>query len=341
MLLAAELSIGIRVDGIARLDVQSALWESRSLVKTYGIRGTVHLFPTRELPLWLAALRRRVEVNEEKRLARFGLSRSRIDALVSAIGQALNGAQLTTRQLGDEVARRVGAWAIQTTVPAFGGAFPAWRLALGWAAATGRLCFGPNAGTEATYVRPDQWLGQLSEVDPEKALAEVFRRYLRAYGPVSVKDFAQWFYLPGRDARELAASLKDELVEVDVEGYRAVLLASDVSMPVVSPTDSVHLLPHFDCYVRGLFPRECVVGEWSARTAGGTGTVPLLLVEGRIGGVWKQQVQRGRLEVRVEPFRPLTPMQRDALEREVTRLGEFLTLPASCTLGSVDVRPHL
>src|SRR5438093_13019820 len=37
---AAELSVGIRVGGVTRGDVQAALWETRLLVKTFGIRGT-------------------------------------------------------------------------------------------------------------------------------------------------------------------------------------------------------------------------------------------------------------------------------------------------------------
>ena len=56
---AAELSVGIRVDGVTRNDVQAALWENRTLVKTYGIRGTIHLFPSDELPLKFGRLRLR------------------------------------------------------------------------------------------------------------------------------------------------------------------------------------------------------------------------------------------------------------------------------------------
>src|ERR1700737_4919104 len=54
---SAELSLGLRVDGITQSDVRSALWTQRSLVKTYGLRGTLHIFPSHELPMWLAALR--------------------------------------------------------------------------------------------------------------------------------------------------------------------------------------------------------------------------------------------------------------------------------------------
>lgn len=50
---AAELSIGIRVAGITRDHVRDALRERRSLVRTYGPRGTVHLFPADELGMWL------------------------------------------------------------------------------------------------------------------------------------------------------------------------------------------------------------------------------------------------------------------------------------------------
>lgn len=53
---AAELSVGLRVEGANRTHVRSALWETHELVKTFGPRGTVHLLPARELPLWTAAL---------------------------------------------------------------------------------------------------------------------------------------------------------------------------------------------------------------------------------------------------------------------------------------------
>ena len=36
--------------------MQRALWEDRTLVKTWAMRGTLHLLPAGELPLWHAAL---------------------------------------------------------------------------------------------------------------------------------------------------------------------------------------------------------------------------------------------------------------------------------------------
>src|SRR5205085_9907121 len=56
VLSAAELSIGRRVAGATRADVQRALWEDRTLVKTFGPRGTIHLLSAADLPMWTGAL---------------------------------------------------------------------------------------------------------------------------------------------------------------------------------------------------------------------------------------------------------------------------------------------
>ena len=56
VLSAAELSIGRRVAGATRADVQRALWQERTLVKTFGPRGTIHLLPAADLPMWTGAL---------------------------------------------------------------------------------------------------------------------------------------------------------------------------------------------------------------------------------------------------------------------------------------------
>ena len=53
---AAELSLALRVADTTRADVAAALWDERSLVKTFGPRGTVHLLPAADLSWWLAAL---------------------------------------------------------------------------------------------------------------------------------------------------------------------------------------------------------------------------------------------------------------------------------------------
>src|SRR5271155_4540556 len=56
VLSSAELTAWARVEGLERSAVRRALWEQRTLVKTWAMRGTLHLLPSAELPLWYAAL---------------------------------------------------------------------------------------------------------------------------------------------------------------------------------------------------------------------------------------------------------------------------------------------
>jgi hypothetical protein len=53
---SAELTLWARVEGLEPGAVQRALWSERSLVKTWAMRGTLHLLPAAEFPLWQAAL---------------------------------------------------------------------------------------------------------------------------------------------------------------------------------------------------------------------------------------------------------------------------------------------
>src|SRR5437899_11406063 len=55
---AAELQIAVRVDCTVA-EVRQALWTDRALVKTWLMRGTLHLARADDLPLYTAAMGRR------------------------------------------------------------------------------------------------------------------------------------------------------------------------------------------------------------------------------------------------------------------------------------------
>lgn len=344
MLPAAELSIGVRLESATREDVRRELWERRRLVKTYGLRGTVHLFPSDELGLWLSALRANRRPDEVKWLGQMGLEPAQKEAILAAIGEGLDGRSLTRDELGQEVACRVGAWATDAVSPAFGGRWPRWLVTLGAAANVGLLCFGPNRGNKVTFVRPDQWLGGWEVIDEATALRAVFRRYLSTYGPATPRDFAQWFGLPPSVAHTVMREVIGELEEVEIEGHKAWILAHEVKTSWPRAQDVVRLLPHFDCYLIGCHPRDRLVPEGAKRalTRGGIGNLPVVLVDGIVAGLWEQRQQGRRLQVRVEPFQPMSAAQEQELRAAVARVGKIVEAASvSLTLGAVEARPHL
>src|SRR5262245_43324075 len=94
---AAEHSLALRVAGATRADVTAALWEDRSLVKTFGPRGTVHLLPAADLAWWVAALGSVPRAGSHPDGVR--LLPQETDAVVAALDTALREEDRTTEEL--------------------------------------------------------------------------------------------------------------------------------------------------------------------------------------------------------------------------------------------------
>ncbi|MCG5214746.1 winged helix DNA-binding domain-containing protein [Streptosporangium sp. KLBMP 9127] len=342
VLSAAELSVGLRLPGATRDEVRDALWTGRTLVKTFGPRGTVHLLPTRDLPMWTGALSALPPPgNGHAKDVR--LTPEQTDEVVAAIAAALAAAELTAEELGEEVVAATGPWAGDLVMPAFQGMWPRWRMATAVAAHRGALCFGANRGRRVTYTNPHRWLPGFRPADGRTAQAEVLRRYLHAYGPATPAHFAKWLAASPRWAGELFDSLSGELERVEVEGVTAWVNAGDTAPGEPPAPDGVRLLPYFDAYTVGCHPRELLFPGRAAERAlagGQGGNFPVLLVGGTVAGVWHQRRSGRRIDVTVEPLEALTSRRLRGLEEQVARVGEIMLATPSLTVGTVTVGPH-
>jgi uncharacterized protein YcaQ len=321
---SAELTLWARVSGLEREAVAGALWEDRALVKTWAMRGTLHLMPSEELGLWVAAqgaLKPRHHVGSW--LRHHGLTREQADAMLAAIPRALDGRQLTREALAAEVARITGIDGLDGKLRGGFGDL------LKPAAFRGDLCFAPNEGRNVRFARPDQWLGPWEPMGEDEAVREVTRRYLAAYGPASREALARWFGMPSPagGGRWLEA-LGDEVATVELDGEELVMLASDVeAASAAEPAGVVRLLPAFDHYVVAA-PRDrdaVLPAEHRARVYRPQGWLsPVLLVDGRMAGVWSHERKGDRVAVEIEPFGRLSRAEKDGAEAEAQALAAFL-----------------
>ncbi|WP_307871781.1 winged helix DNA-binding domain-containing protein [Micromonospora sp. U21] len=333
---AAELSVGLRVPGAIRTVVRQALWTDRTLVKTRGPRGTVHLLAAADLPMWTGALSELPVASHEQSL----LTPEQTERVLAAIADALAEAELTTAELTEQVVARTGPWAGDRVMEAFQDKWPRWISAMAAATRGGVICFGPNRGRSTTYTSPARWLPGFAPMGGRAALAELVRHYLYAYGPATPAQFARWLSAPATWAAKLFESL--DLTPVTVEGARAWVAAGDTDFPDDQPA-GLRLLPYFDAYTVGCHPRELLFPAAAADRAlarGQAGNYPVLLVDGTVGGVWHQRRSGRTIHVTVEPLRTLGARRRRALEEQVERVGQILEGTASLTIGAVDVGPH-
>ena len=338
---SSELMLGMRVAEISRLDIREAIWHRRTLVKTVGLRGTLHLIPADEVPTWMAANRLRFPA-EERRYAALGMDIANLRRLADAISDCVGPEPISRPDLERALHDRVGNLAT-TRNQAWSGKFPNWPLAMAWSAAEGRVCYGPGDGGRATYVRLADWSIWRDE-DPMRAGIFVLRRFLYAYGPSTVAEFARWFALELALAKQLFEHLAPEIEEVSVEGSRRFMLSVDADQLESTNPHHVALLPQFDVYVVGIHPRDQLMPAGSPVAELRMGTASpfnVLLVGGRVAGVWERKPKGSSLLVRVDAHVDLTKKQRDAIAGCATHIGEIIGAKGVVEFGPVQLRRHL
>jgi hypothetical protein len=318
---AAALAVRVRSTGLLNDDVERARVQERSIVRTWGQRGTLHLLATADLG-WLLPLFGPVFIaGNRRRYAELGLDEDTLARGVRALRTVLNNQGPLTR---DELVEQLAHHSIRLS----GQARP---YLLQHAALEGIICLGPDRGAKPTYVLLSDWLGQGypgHTLTPESAYAEFAHRYLKAYGPATPEDMAAWSGMPISKTRAAWQRIADQLIEVEIAGQSAWMpktRAAWLDEPPL-PAPVVRLLPGFDTYLLGYKKRDLAVPPQHAKriNAGGGLLNPVLLVDGRAMGTWKTKQQKHRLDVLLQPFNQLPPDLQPGLQAEITDLGRFL-----------------
>jgi hypothetical protein len=328
----ARIALWARLKGLTMEDVGRALYEKRSIVKTWSMRGALHLHRSSELLVVLGGLMATRMLLHRRWIHREGLKEGETTRMAL---NALEDGPLPRSQLADRLSKKLGArtrnwrdggWGVKKV-----GSSLAWYLVQP-AMAQGLVCFGPSNGQEVTFVKVDQWLRERprmpSESEAENALT---RRYLHSFGPADAQDFRAWSGNHLRRIRVVLERIGDELVEVDIDGRRGYLLKKDLSE--LESTEVyrgiVRLLPSFDPFMQGHHDRAHLVDQahYDRVYKDAGWLAPVVLVDGRVAGTWSYQRQPRKLNVDVRGFTPFDVETRTKIEEEARGLSQFLEIP--------------
>jgi len=327
---AATLALRVRSAGLVATDVERARVQERTIIRTWGQRGTLHLLATEDLG-WLLPLFSPVFIaGSQRRRAELGLDEDTCARGIRVIRDVLASQGPLTRA---DIVEQLASHGMRIE----GQARPhlLYRAAL-----EGVICLGPDRGTEPTYVLLSDWVEQGHALPHEAAYAELALRYLGAYGPATPEDMAAWSGLPISSIRAAWRHNVEQLMEVETSGSAAWMLKTRATWLDEPPTADrvVCLLPGFDIYLLGYQKRDLAVPRQHAKriNAGGGILHPALLVDGRAVGTWKCLRKKSHLEVVVEPFDRLAPEVYPGLEAEVADLARFLEVEASLQVTALS-----
>lgn len=319
---AAELALWARVRDITGAEIQRLLWEERTLVKTWAMRGTLHLLVSAELGAFVAAWSATTVKRPPSYYRYHKVTAAELTAIMETTPQVLDATPITREQLADGVAERTGNPNLREVL------LSGWGALLKPSARRGDLCFGPNQGQNVTFVRSDHWLGAWTVPAAMPTLHAFVRRFLTTYGPATLDEFARWWGIDAAQARQLFEALADELTMVNVEGWQAQILTTTLAaIQNSTPSHTVRLLPYFDPYTIAVARHSDALlpAAQKKRVYRAQGWIaPVLLVDGQIAGVWEHALKRERLEVMVTPFASVTSSVKRAIQAEAALLGHFL-----------------
>ena len=280
---AALLSIHARVAGTG-----GSAWEDPSLVQLWGPRFSAYVVAAPDAAV-------------------FSLGRLPVDPA------GLRRAEETANRLDAYLAGRRMAYGEA------GHGMGVQPNSLRYAAPTGRVLMrwdGARRPVVLTVPRP--------QMDPAEARRELARRHLHVFGPSTPEAFAGWAGIKAARGPSTFDALAGELAPVRTPVGDAWILAEDEAAfraPAGPPADA-RLLPSGDTYylLQGT-DRALLVPEADRRGALWTSRVwpGAVLVGGEVVGTWR----RAEAELTIEPWRPLTPAERDAVQAE----AESLPLP--------------
>lgn len=320
---AANLAIRARSTGLAASDIEHTRVIERSVIRTWALRGTLHLVAAEDLD-WLLPLLGPIflRANRARRL-QLGL-----DDETCALGVAALRNLLASR--GPQTRGEIRAALAPLGFALAGQAAP---HLLYYAALEGVICLGPDREDEPTYVLLADWRKPGAALGEEQSRAELARRYLAAYGPAAPEDFIAWSGLPSGSAREGWKRIAQEPVEVAAAGRTLWMLEENAGWldELDESASSVHLLPNFDAYLLGYRDRAFALDPRHAGrvNAGGGMIRPVLLVDGRVAGTWSSKRRGRRMEIVVAPFDNLDPSVLPGLEAEAADVGRFLGMTAT------------
>lgn len=317
---AAWLGVRARSAGLTMADLDAALNERRSIVRSWLMRGTLHLVAAEDFRWLLQLLGPVFSGTGATRQAQLGLDDRLKSRGIVAIREILADAgPLTRYELVERLRKRDIELDPKTQAP-----IHLIRLA----ALQGIVCLGPDRDREATYVLLDDWVPPAPALTRDRALAELGRRYFAAYGPATVEDLAAWSGIAMGEARAAVTGATASLTKVTIQGQLGFILTDRHKRRTMPATPQVRLLPAFDTYLLGYRHRHFAVPLPLQRRLqrGGGWLHPAVVANGLAVGAWSLHKSNGRGRVQIELLGRVSAAVRTRIHAEVTDIGRFLDL---------------
>jgi hypothetical protein len=306
-------------------EVRDALADG-SVVRSWPMRGTLHLVPGEDLGWMVRLAAGRSRSTHIARLAALGVDDDEIDRAQRVLMEEIAGTRVRTRaQLQDR-------WMMEGIDVSGGrGYYLLYLFVVDGLVSQVDGEGGDGRGSDVVvhgFAHHERWLAAhgVAPRTPTRAhaVAEWLERFLRSHGPARAEDFRRWTSLPLRDVRPALETVSERLEAVSFDGatYWMDPGAPDRLAAAGRSADSVLLLPGFDEYLLGYGDRSHAVALDHARliVPGNNGVFRRTVVHrSSVIATWRIVGSGARRRIETTPFAPLSGVQSTGIGRAFRR----------------------
>ncbi len=333
-----QLAMWARVEGFANEDLDTVLYEDRTLWRLHAMRRTLWIVAANEATLLDAAAGRKIAAAEHKRLRGWveaAMPDEDPDEWIDMARQQVLGVLAGAR--GKRTTELLDALAILETKIKIGSkkhgqAVPVGARLLQVMAMDLEVVRtrpkGSWRGSHYRWDRTDSWFGDQKQVlepveDEAEARARLAARYLARFGPVEANDLKWWTGWTVPQTQEALAANDAVEVTMDRRGVGYVLPGHEEPDAPIDGQGIVTLLPGLDPTPMGWQERRFFLGRHAPTVFDTMGNIgPTVWIDGKIMGGW---AVRDNGAVAVELLEDVEEEIVDKVMAEAKRLTDFLS----------------
>jgi hypothetical protein len=319
-----------RVRGFTPAVLERALYDDRTLLRMLGMRRTMFVVD-RELGAVMDAActqalvpgerRRLIGLLEDQGIARDGgrWLRRVSDRTVAAIEERGTATATELTKVVPELREKL----VMGEGKKWGATVGVSTRVLFLLATEGRIVRGRPRGqwlsSQYEWASLRTWVDPLPVIEPADARAALLTRWLRTFGPATLRDLTWWAGWTLAHGRAALAAV--DAVEVQLEDGFGYVLPDDLA-PVRAPRRWVALLPGLDPTIMGWKERDWYLGPHATRLFDRNGNAgPTVWSDGRIVGGWAQRAD-GAIDT--ELLEPVDATATRAIAKEADALTDWL-----------------
>ncbi|GHM98712.1 hypothetical protein WSM22_02020 [Cytophagales bacterium WSM2-2] len=310
----SKWAVGVRLPGTTDKTVEDLIDEAE-IVRTHVMRPTWHLVAAEDIRWMLTLTAPHIKASVKSMQKKIGVDEPLFKKTSKIIEKSLEGNKYLTRpELMEELKKKkITTDNLQAIHIMFD------------AELNNIVCNGPMRGKQFTYALMDERIPSTKVLTRDEALHTLAKKYFTSHGPATIQDFIWWSGLPTADARKGLESIKSTITSTKIS-EDTFWFPEPPSKKIATPP--LLFLPAYDEFMISYKDRTASLDpKFTEQTITGNGIFkPIIVVNGKVVGIWARVVKKGTVIVEPKFFRGAQKLSKKEMEETLSSYGEFLGL---------------